>query len=332
MHAEPGAAEPLRVQVLPGEPPGDLADLARTAAGSFFHTPAWLQAVRVADPRLEPRVIVARDVRGSLQAACPLLAVRRLGTTRLYSGAFGTYGGIVARTPLAARAVRQCLESLARGRGVLLLRVHDFAASLRASGADLSDWSQHTETCQVLDLPGDPAVLFRDAFTAQNRNKIRKAEKQGVQVRRAHDAAALHLYAALYADTARRWRSRKSLPEEFFLALAAAPFGVDVWIAERDGEHLAALLNFTCGGQIMNWGNVSRRQAWNLSPNNLLHWRALQAACEDGGGPRLYNLGSSAGLPGVETFKSAFGARLHAYPRLEHSPGLVAWWRRRLGR
>jgi lipid II:glycine glycyltransferase (peptidoglycan interpeptide bridge formation enzyme) len=213
---------------------------------------------------------------------------------------------------------------------VLLARVHDFAGSLLAEGEGATPfWSESPEACQVLDLPENAEILFERAFTSQNRNKIRKAEKLGVQVRRAHDRAALSSYAAMYRESAARWGLARPLSEEFFLALASAPAGVDVWLAERDGEVLAGLLNFACGGQIMNWGNVSRRDAWGASPNNLLHWRALQAACADADGPRLYNFGSSTGLPGVETFKSAFGVRTHVYVRREHVPGWVAWWRGR---
>jgi hypothetical protein len=76
----------------------------------------------------------------------------------------------------------------------------------------------------------------------------------------------------------------------------------------------------------MNWGNVSQRAALSLAPNNLLHWRALQAACAETGGPRLYNFGGSTGLPGVETFKASFGARPQVYSRRE----AYAPWARRL--
>jgi lipid II:glycine glycyltransferase (peptidoglycan interpeptide bridge formation enzyme) len=234
----------------------------------------------------------------------------------------------VARTPGAALRLRRRLARLARSPRVLLVRVHDFAGSLAAAGGAPHGWRETPESCQVLDLPDDPEVLFRDAFTMQNRNKIRKAEKQGVVVRRAHDAAALAIYARLYADSAQRWGLARRLPPVFFEALAAAPSGVDVWLAELAGAPVAALLNFTWGGQIMNWGNVSRRDAWGASPNNLLHWRALQAACLDTGGPRLYNFGSSAGLPGVETFKASFGARPYAYARRERGPAWL-WARRR---
>jgi CelD/BcsL family acetyltransferase involved in cellulose biosynthesis len=316
----------LQVRVHAGTFPGELAELADSPAGSFFQTPAWLRAVQRAEARLEP-LVLAVEGEGGLQAALPLFGVRRYGTLRLYAGAWGTYGGIVARTAEAAARTRAAFESWVRRPRVVLARVHDFGGSLQtAAGSDL--WRESEEVCQVLDLPLDSETLFRDAFTSQNRNKIRKAEKLGVQVRRAHDRAALASYAEMYGESAARWGLVRPLGPEFFLELADAA-GVDVWLAERDGETLAGLLNFTCGGQIMNWGNVSRRDAWGVSPNNLLHWRALQAACADARGPRLYNFGSSTGLPGVETFKAAFGARQHFYTRREHVPGWMSWWRRR---
>jgi CelD/BcsL family acetyltransferase involved in cellulose biosynthesis len=311
----------LRVHLHAGEPPAALAELAQSSAGSFFHTPAWLRAVRVAAPHLQPRVIAVEDSAGTLRAALPLLVAERWGVRRVYAGAWGTYGGVVAHDPAAAAAAGRALAALARAPRTALVRVHDFAASL----ASEAGWFETEEVCLVLDLPADPEVLFRDAFTTQNRNKIRKAEKLGVAVRRGAGAEALGLYADLYAESALRWQLATPLPRAFFLALAAAPAGVDVWLAEHQGQVMAGLLNFTCGGQIMNWGNVSRRDAWGASPNNLLHWRALAAACADPYGPRLYNFGGSTGLPGVETFKSAFGPRAYRYRRCEHRAAWAEW-------
>lgn len=307
-----------RVRAVAGELPSELDALAATAGGSFFQSAAWLRAVVRAAPEYEPFVLLAET--DGVTAACPLLRRRRWGTSWFYGGVWGTYGGIVSRDAPAAIAVQEALLRLARDARVLCIRVHDFAGTL----ADAPGWRRTAESCHVLDLPADANALWDGVFTSQNRNKIRKAEKLGVVVRRARDAAAFASYVALYRESSARWGTERALPAVFFEALAGAHPGVDVWLAEHEGEAVAALLNFTCGGQVMNWGNVSRRAAWNLSPNNLLHWRALQAACADAAGPRLYNFGSSAGLPGVETFKSAFGAREYIYRRREAGPAWVA--------
>src|SRR5262245_3122099 len=172
----------LLTRVHTGQPPAELAALSARPEGSFFQTPAWLDAVARAEPRFRIATVLAEDEKRELRAACPFLAVRRMGVRFLYAGAWGTYGGILAVDDEAAVAVRDAIAALARDWRGALVRIHDFGATLAAPG-----WQEHDETCQVLDLPNDPDVLFRSAFTAQNRNKIRKAEKLGVTVRRADD-------------------------------------------------------------------------------------------------------------------------------------------------
>ncbi len=307
-----------------------LAALAALEPLSFFHTAAWHAAVQHAQPRYTPFVLVARDASGVVHGACAFAAVRRLRLLRLYAGPLGTYGGITARNATAAMALAQAVVALGRGGHLALARVHDFDGSTTRLLHDAPRWRRARETCQVLDLPDDPQTLFQHAFTPQNRNKIRKAEKAGVQVRRGRDAASLHIYAALYRSALPRFGVRRPHSDALFAALAGKD-GVDVWIAERDGAAIAALLNLQGGGQIMNWGNVSRPEAWADAPNNLLHWRALEAGCLDAEGPRLYNFGGSAGLPGVHAFKAAFGAREHEVMRLEYRAPWLEWASRCLG-
>ncbi|MFQ5601528.1 MAG: hypothetical protein ACE5G2_13370, partial [Candidatus Krumholzibacteriia bacterium] len=208
------------VRLYRDEMPVGLDGLAAVPAGSFFQTTVWLRALHLAEPRYRPWVVAAEDADGSLLGACPLVAVRRFGMVRLYAGALGTYGGIVAHSASAAAAVWGELEHLARSARVLLVRIHDFATSLEGSGAASPAWRREPETCQVLDLADDPQELFRGALTSRNRNKIRKAEKLGVRVRRARDPAALGRYAQLYRESAARWGLKRRLPEALFHALA----------------------------------------------------------------------------------------------------------------
>jgi CelD/BcsL family acetyltransferase involved in cellulose biosynthesis len=317
----------LSVSIHRDEVPADLRTLMQLPQASFFQSAEWLRALQSARPHYRPCVVAVRNREGELQAACALVGVSRFGLQRFYGGPLGTYGALLARTPEAARLAAQRVERLARARRVLLVRLHDFAGTLDAQLGPR--WKRVAESCQVLDLSDDAHALFKSAFTAQNRNKIRKAEKAGVSVRCAGGGEALRRYTELYRESTRRWRLTRALPRSLFAALADAGPGVDVWLAERDGETVAALLNLRGGGQIMNWGNVSRRDAWRFAPNNLLHWCAIEAACLDREGPRLYNFGSSAGLPGVHAFKSAFGAREHRYVRLESVSTWASWIRRR---
>ncbi len=316
--------------------PNAVEALRALPQGTFFHTPRWFRVLGRVHPQWRAAAFVARatadsEFSGDVRGALSFIEARRWGLRRVYAGPWGTYGGAVARDEDAARSVCEALRDFVASRRVVVARVHDFSAASVPWLESAPHWQRVEERCQVLDLVEDPQALFRDAFTSQNRNKIRKAEKRGLTVRLAHDEEALQAYARLYAESASRWNTARALPATMFAALAEAGPDVQIWLAERDGEPVAALLNLRGGGQIMNWGNVSLREAWRDAPNNLLHWRAVEAACLDADGPRLYNFGSSVGLPGVETFKASFGAREHVYARLEYVAPWAAWLRRLRG-
>jgi hypothetical protein len=278
------------------------------------------------DGRYRPWVACVRGSNQHLRAALPLLEVRQWGTRRLYGGPWGTYGGIVSHDAAAASALAAWLRQ--RADDFALIRVHDFDDSL----ADLdAAWSRESESSQVVVLPDDPQVLFESAFTSQNRNKIRKAAKNHIEVSCHADRRALAIYADLYARLASRLAVARPMSRQLLTGLDECD-GVQVWLAQRHDVVIAALLNFRWGGQIMNWGNVSAPESWKYAPNNLLHWKALEHACLDTAGPRLYNFGSSAVSDKVHTFKKSFGAVDRVYCRRQHTAGWLQMLHRWRGR
>jgi CelD/BcsL family acetyltransferase involved in cellulose biosynthesis len=304
-----------------GSVPDELDTFRRSPSASFFQSAAWLRLVSTVLPHTRPWVICVRDAQDRLQAALPLLEHRRWGMRQLVGGPWGTYGGVLSHDALAVQPLLEFLEQVARRCS--LVRIHDFAESLQTLPGS---WRRVPESCQVVELPDDASELFA-RFTSQNRNKIRKAEKNGVEVTRHADAASLEIYASLYAELVQRLQVARPTPAALFRGLAACP-GVEVWLARHDGTVVAGLLNLNWGGQIMNWGNVSRPEAWKWAPNNLLHWRALEAACGDATGPRLYNFGSSAVSEQVHTFKKSFAAVDRLYPRCEWMSPWRQWLER----
>jgi hypothetical protein len=312
----------MDVRIEPGVVPDELACFDTAPDASFFQSPGWLRLVTQVNPALRPWVPSVYNSQGKLLAALPLFEVRRWGMRRLYGGPWGTYGAIVSQDPAATQRLRDWLQETAAQ--CVLLRLHDFSGTL---GNLSQPWQSTEESCQVLELPEDPGELFRGSFTSQNRNKIRKAEKNDVSVELRRDAAAVATYADLYAQSAQRLQVAAPISPALFRGLSDCP-GVQVWLAQRQGEPIAGLLNFAWGGQIMNWGNVSVPESWRHAPNNLLHWKAIEYACLDNQGPRLYNFGSSSGLPQVHAFKKAFGAVDRTYWRWERS----AVWLRALQR
>jgi lipid II:glycine glycyltransferase (peptidoglycan interpeptide bridge formation enzyme) len=164
---------------------------------------------------------------------------------------------------------------------------------------------------QVLGLHRGYDDLF-NGFKPANRNKIRKAQRAGVTVRRGNSTADFIAYQKVLTDCAKNWDGRVRFGRGFFVRLSDSNTGgVQLWLAEHQGKVVAGLLNFMHGDSVMNWGAAMLRRSRSLSPMNLLHAQAIRDAVNRG--LATYNFGSSAGFDGVDSFKTTFGTTRVGY-------------------
>lgn len=281
--------------------------------GSFFQTTTWSHLLSRSDDRWAPLWIVARGKGASAIGGVPLMW-RRKGPLRLAeSMPYGTYGGFVivdgAPAGTAAELAGACRRALSEASiaSLSLVDVESRASGLLDAGGAV------TEEALIVPLEHGYEEA-RAGFKPSLRNKIRKAEKAGVTVRRAEGESDFETYHSMLAAMHNDWGTRLPFGAAFFHALSDAPRDfVQMWLAVHEGEIVAGDLNFSYGGTVMNWGNVSRPEARRLATNSLLHDHAIREAAASGA--RAYNLGSSAGLPGVAAFKQAFGAAKTQYRR-----------------
>jgi hypothetical protein len=313
----------------------DEASYRRLVAGdpdaTFFHTSAWSTFLETTFEDHERRIMAGRRG-GALVAALPFVTHARMGLRLLESMPFGTYGGPVigpdAPADAAARLVR-AFADLATGANVALAQIVDVSArGLDAGGV----FERTTGTMQVVDLSdGFDAVLGR--FRPSARNKLKKAEKAGVTVRRAAGRDDFLSYHRLLVASAERWGAEPPHDAVFFERLAEVRHdGVRMWLAEHEGTVVGGDLNFALNRMIMNWGNVSSDTGRRLATNNLLHAHGMRTGVEEGF--ELYNMGASEGLPGVRAFKASLGAEDAGYTILRRTSPLyrAAQWAARLRR
>lgn len=286
--------------------PGEWSRLvAEDTAATFFHTPEWSDVLTSTLPGFEPAHIAARES-GRLVAIMPVLGRTRLRTTTLESMAFGTSGGPVlgAEAPSdATRAVLAQFTGAAASLRVALAHVVDRSGRIQES--DLPGFRCMDDTLQVVSLEENYEQLEK-RFKPSARNKVRKAVRAGVTVKRAESETDFLAYHAVLEECSRGWAIRPRPGREFFSALFELDRNVvQMWLAVHDGDVLAGDLNFALHGTVMNWGNVSTDAAKSLAPNNLLHANAIEQGVHDG--HHTYDLGSSGGIDGVRAFKSSFG-------------------------
>ena len=281
---------------------------------TFFHTTGWTTALSEGLGSWSPLYVAAWE-NDRLVAGVPLMVGRRGGFSMIRSMPFGTYGGVLLASGAPSGAIEAVLErlvTLGSSPSVASLVFVDLPGRFRGA-ADARGLPAVEEEAQIvrLDRPYDE---IWSAFRPSARNKIRKAEKAGVTVRRGSTADDFGAYHDMLVECSRRWGTRVEFGCSFFTALGRLDANVvQLWIAEHEGRIIGGDLNFALHDVIVNWGNVSRDTARQLAPNNILHATGIERGVAEGA--HLFDLGSSAGIAGVEAFKRAFGTEPVRYRR-----------------
>jgi lipid II:glycine glycyltransferase (peptidoglycan interpeptide bridge formation enzyme) len=207
-----------------------------------------------------------------------------------------------------------------------------------------------------LDLTPGPDKLFA-AFTKGHRADVRRAERNGVQVRVGSSKNDLLTFYSIMETTGAR--QQFGIHAQAYYAAALQHFGdaARMLIAEHEGEAVAAFLIFGRGREAQYMYSGSNEQGLKLGANHLLQWHALQWAHERGctiydfwgipdafgqmahaTGQQLALLEAAAKthpLYGVYRFKKGWGGNvvryLPAYDQVYFAPAYWVWQRRRDG-
>lgn len=295
----------MDVHTAPEVDPHEWDDLVRQDdQATFFHTSGWIDLLTSVFAGRRAIYVLGRSGE-RLVAGIPLVRRSVLGVTVLESMPYGTFGGLVLRTEApehAPSALGDAFGAIARRAGVAAAHLVDLPG--RFSDA-LPGFRVIDDEIQVVRLDRSYEDVLA-GFKPSARNKTRKAESEGVRVRRGTSEADFLTYHEILVECSERWGSAPGFGRGFFSRLSEQSADlVQLWLADHEGRTIAGDLNFVLHGTIINWGNVSRNDALRLAPNNLLHATAMEEGVR--AGCSLYNLGSSAGIEGVDAFKSSFG-------------------------
>jgi lipid II:glycine glycyltransferase (peptidoglycan interpeptide bridge formation enzyme) len=255
------------------------------AHGHLFQTYEWGELQDGLGGR--PRRIAAVDDRG-LAGAIQLLVFSTGTRTFAY----------VPRGPvcdpddeaLAALLIEGALVA-GHAAGAEFLRMEPQWAFTEARADRLleSGWSPTAQSIMLprtilVDLRPDPEVIW-SRFRSNTRNRIRLAEKLGVEVRVGgtdHDVAS---FGRLAGETAARHALRRDARQ---YDLAWRHFGATgdlrLYLAAADGVDVAGVMVFVCGSNATYlWGASSGSpEARRLNPNQWLHWTAMRWARDRG--------------------------------------------------
>jgi hypothetical protein len=238
-----------------------------------------------------------------------------------------------------AAFLQDLLAVLARRRipfvrlGNTMSGVHD-PASLALAGRRLAIVERHTP---VLDLTRDERTLLAGMDGAER--KIRKAEREGVEVTEAKDLGDVDAYHALSVETSDRIRSRSTfteLPRAFFVDVwkHMVPAGqARLFLAYHRGRLIAGNLFFVHGETMLYYQGASTRDREHTlrQAPAACFWAAIRAGRALG--LSRFDLGGCTPTAdrtdprhGVWEFKKKWGGTLERFynAEIQLSPRVVA--------
>lgn len=287
--------------------------LDRFGDRTVFQTREWIQFIAESQ-NAEPvvaEVVAGTNVVGYFTGlTAKRFGIRVLGSS--FPGWTTPYIGFNLDPGVSRRDALQALERFAFGElRCLHMEVSDPGFSV-ADAADLG-FAVDAYTTYQSDLRRTEDELFMGMESAARRC-IRKAEKSGVTIEHAHDAAFADEYYAQLQDVFAKQGLVPSYPVERVRALIKhlAPTDRILLLRARDA-------NGTCIGTGIYpgynkiaefWGNASWRAHQLLRPNETLHWYAIRYWKKRG--VELFDWG------GKGTYKEKYGVQ----------PWSVPWFRK----
>lgn len=260
--------------------------------GSPFHLIAWKKTIEEAFG-YKPVYLLARDGQG-IRGIVPLFLVQNLIVGKaLISTPFGVYGGIVADSDVARRAIYQYVQNLGHQLGVDYIELRNAYPEQCVGEPNVSRYVTFTR-----ELQSDEAALL-ESLPKKTRNLVRKALKTPFSMQ-----YGVRNTARLQDVLSRNMRrlGTPCFPRRYFDSLLAN-FGefVDVREVWLDGKVLAVSVNFIYKGEMHTYHAAADTRYNALGPNTFMYFEHLRWAGQSG--LRLFDFGRSKKGTGVFEFK-----------------------------
>lgn len=300
-----------------------------------FHTAPWLRALR-ACYGYEPVAYTSAKPGEPLQDGLVFCRVRTwLTRERMVSVPFADHcQPLLAQAPEEAATSWQRLAAAAQRdlRGYLEIRPvrnpwRDHEPGWHAWGPS-SEYALH-----LAPISGDKEAVLRTFHKDCVQRRIRRAQREGLDVELGRSPALLDEFFALHALTRRR-HGLPPQPRAWFRHLADA-FGerLTVYVARRQGSSVAAIVTLLFRERLTYKYGASDAAWHSLGAMPLLLWRAIEGARERGA--RVLDLGrSEVDNLGIIAFKNHWNTERQrlTYFRFPGSkapaPHRVSWRRR----
>jgi len=273
------------------------AFVERHAACGPYHHFGWKAVIENAYGH-ECFFLVAEDA-GAMSGVLPLAMIRsRIFGNSITSLPYVDYAGVVADD----EASRDSLLRFARD----IATEHRIGnVELRQTDALPGDYAVAThKVLLTLDLPDSEDALWA-GLSSERRNRVRRAEKAGLEV---EFAGAGHL-PVFYDIWTRNMRDLGSPAHSLgFFREVLERFGdqTEFLLVRHESRYIGAALALYHGATMCVPWVSSLRDSFRLYPNNILYWEAMKRGIARG--MKVFDFGRSTVDSGTYEFKRRWGA------------------------
>jgi FemAB-related protein (PEP-CTERM system-associated) len=274
---------------------------ARTEA-TFMHRAALPGIIAKVFGHRDSSVLATQD--GAVVGILPLVEIRtRLFGHSLRSLPFCVYGGPVAATAEAGRALLQKATELLKDSGAAALELRNMDALPDDWFDDPAGWPVRGGLYATFrkSIAEDDATNLK-AIPRKQRAMVRKGIERGLSSQVGRDVATLH---RVYGESVRNLGT-PVFPRKWFAALLEAfPEASDVVVIRDQETPVAAVLNFYWRDEVLPYYGGGTAAARGCPANDFLYWATMCHATRRGA--RLFDFGRSKLDTGAFAFKKNWG-------------------------
>jgi serine/alanine adding enzyme len=272
---------------------------------TIYHTSAWLSLLQEAFGYTAHSLLMVD--RGKIIGGLPLWGVKGFGEKRLVSSPFRDRGGVLTESgrdpsPLINGAITLCTQK----RYSHLLLKQDEALDSTIASRDQLDETKYWVTTRI-DLSPGPDSLWK-GLKNNAIGPVKQARKSGVTVRAATRLEDMSSFYRVFLANRKKLGIPCFAPGFFsgmWLKLCEENLA-RLFLAEKGGRTLAGILLLLHRETVIDGYAASLPDFYELRPNDLLVWEAIQWAAQ--AGYHVFDFGAdSPKQKGLLAFKKKWG-------------------------
>jgi len=266
---------------------------------SFYHRLEWKEVLEEVF-HFTPYYLLALDESEHVRGILPLFEIKDiLQRPYLVSTPFANYAGIHASCKTAEKALLDKAIEMTETLGCGYLEIRQQSRKL-----DLP-YTKSSFVNMVLRLDSSFDIVFKNSLKATTRNRIRKAQKSGLEAVFSRDH--VDEFYKIFETNMKRLGT-PAFQKDFFLKLLDVFQGnAEILTIWKEKKAVAGMFLFTRSDLLSAPWLSSLHEYNHYCPNNLMYWEAIKYACHRS--VKYFEMGRSTVNSGTFHFKKQWGAR-----------------------